>query len=350
MAATIKDIAQEAGVSIATVSRTLNKEDGVGPKTRQKIQAIARKLKYFPNLQARSLVIRRPNAIGIIIPRTSEFAFSNPYYAEILKGISRRARESEYYLVFSIAGEDSYAKIFHHQLAAGIIVLANRTDDSRIDEAWKMKVPMILIPGDSNKLYLPSVDIDNFEGAFQAVDYLAGLGHCRIAFLNGLMNSKYSTERLLGYHKALEKYRLPYIANLVESLDFTQEAARVGMKRLLSLKKPPTAVLVMNDYSAMGALRAAKDMGWRVPEDISIIGFGDVPFASMIDPPLTTIREPFQEMGYEAADRLLKMIQGDRLSQRHLIFPNELVIRQSTAPPPNKINLIQKRLPPLRVA
>ena len=336
MLPTIKDIAREAGVSIATVSRTLNGEDGVGAETRERIQAIARRMNYFPNLSARGLVAGKPNAIGIVIPRTSEFAFSNPYYSEILKGIEKKTRESGHFLVFSFAEEDCYARMVQHQLAAGVIVLANRMNDPQVQEVRRMKVPMVLIPGDSGQPGIPSVDVDNADSAVRAVDHLAALGHRRIAFLNGPANSKYSLERFTGFRKGMKKNRLPFPEETVMKSDFTQQGGYEGMKKFLSLKNPPTALLVINDYSAMGALRAAKEMGFRIPGDVSLIGFGDVPFSSMTDPPLTTIREPFQEMGLEAAGILLKIVQGKRVSCRHPVLPVQLVVRGSTASPGKK--------------
>lgn len=336
MAPTIKDIAREAGVSIATVSRTLNGENGVGSANRERILAIATRLNYIPNLQARGLVIQKPNALGIVIPRTSEFAFSNPYYAEILKGIEKKTREAGMYLVFSFSRDESYARMVQHRLAAGIIIIANRIDDPWVEEAWSMKIPMVLIPGDPYKPRIPSVDVDNAEGAFQAVNHLAELGHREIAFLNGPANSKYCLERMAGYRKGLKKNGIPFRKEWILEFDFTQQGGYEGMKILLSRRHSPSAVLVVNDFSAMGALRAAKDMGCRVPEDISIVGFGDVPFSSMTDPPLTTIQEPFQEMGHEAARILLSIVHGNNDFQRHKVLPVKLVVRDSTAPAPRK--------------
>ncbi|MBU1206965.1 MAG: LacI family transcriptional regulator [Proteobacteria bacterium] len=333
MAATIKDIAREAGVSVATVSRALTEKDGMSEETRECILQIAKNLNYYPNLQARGLVAKKLDVLGIIIPRTSEFAFSNPFYAEILKGIGKKAREDGQYLLFSFAGEDSYARMYQHGLAAGIIVVANRIDDPLIEEAWKMKIPLVLIPGYPQTRGIPSVDGDSFDGAFKAVEYLAGLGHRRIALLNGPMNSKYSIERLAGYRKGLKKHHLLFDKGLILEFDASMEGGHQKMRKLLSLRQVPTAVLVINDYSALGALRAAQEMSFKVPEDISIIGFGDVPFASMTDPPLTTIKTPYQQIGYESAAMLLKVTQGKRLAQKHRVLPVELIIRKSTAPP-----------------
>jgi LacI family transcriptional regulator len=331
--ATVKDIAKAAGVSIGTVSRALNNAKGMTQETRERILAIAKRLNYQPNLQARGLVGGRPNALGIVIPQMHEIAFSNPFFAEILIGIGKKAREAGQYLVFSIAGNESYARMFHQHLVAGMIVLANRIDDLWVEEAYRSKVPILLIPGNLPPSNIPSVDFDNIDGAFQAVDYLAKIGHRRIAFLSGPANLKFGIDRLTGFRNALKKNGIPNQKNLVWEFDATQQGGYKAMKDLLALDLPPTAVLVLNDFSAMGVLRAAKESGLEVPRDISIIGFGDVPLASMTDPPLTTIREPFQEMGYEACDRLLKIIQGKRLLQKHLILPVELVIRKTTAPP-----------------
>jgi DNA-binding LacI/PurR family transcriptional regulator len=209
-------------------------------------------------------------------------------------------------------------------------------DDPRVDEAWKMGIPLVLIPGNPRLSRIPSVDVDDSNGALQAVGHLAGLGHRRIAFLNGPADSKYSAERVLGFRRGLKKKGLPFTKEMVLESDFTEQGGYEGMKKFLSLTLPPTALLVINDFSAMGALRAAKEKGYRVPEDISLVGFGDVPFSSLTDPPLTTVREPFREMGLEAAGMLLKIVHGKKLSSRHPVLPVQLVIRQSTAPPPKK--------------
>jgi LacI family transcriptional regulator len=336
MPVTIKDIARKARVSVATVSRTLTGKSGMSAETRERILQISKSLNYYPNLRARGLVAKRPDVLGIVISRTSEFAFSNPFYAEILKGIGKKARESGQYLLFSFQGEEGYARMFQNGLAAGIIVVTNRIDDPQLQEAWNMKVPIVLIPGFPWRQPIPSVDGDSMNGGLKAVNYLAKLGHHRIGILNGPPNSKYSIERLAGYRKALAKNRLPLRKEWIYEFDFTQEGGYEGMRKFLSMPEVPTAVLMINDYSAMGALRAAKEMGYRVPEDVSIIGYGDVPFASMIEPPLTTIRVPYQQMGEEAAGMLLKLIQGKRISRKQLVLPIDLVIRQSTASPPRQ--------------
>lgn len=329
---TISDIAREAGVSIATVSRAVNGGSGLGKETRARILEIVRRLNYYPNLQARGLAGNRPDALGVVIPQASEFALSNPYYTELLKGVASRANESERYLVFSFFREETYASMYYHRMAAGIVVLANRTDDPRIAETRQSRIPMVLIPGDPRLEDVPSVDGNSTEGMQRAVEHLLELGHRRLVLLRGPMNSKYTIDRLRSFHRVLARRRIRCGDDSVVEYDFTQEAAYQKVGQLLGRTRPPTAVILMNDFSAMGALRAAKEKGFRVPEDLSVVGFGDVPSASMTDPPLSTIRVPFQEIGYRAADMLLRLVENRRISKRHLCLPAELVIRRSTAP------------------
>jgi LacI family transcriptional regulator len=333
---TIDDIAAEAGVSIASVSRVLNQADGVGAATRKRILEVVKRLNYHPNLHARGLAANKPNAIGIVITRVSQFAFSNPYYAETLKGIESRTRESDQYLVFSFSGDDrdrSYTQMVHQHLAAGLIVLGNRIGDPWLKEAVREKVPLILIPGDPTEPAIPSVDFDNVDAGAKSVEHLADLGHRKIGLINGSLYSKYSADRLKGFQAALRKRRLPVRKQFIAYTDFTPESAYQAMKALLALSDRPTAVLIVNDHCSLGALKAAREMNCRVPQDISIVGSGDVQFTTMASPPLTTIREPFYEIGWEAADRLLRIIGGQELSESQLILPAELVVRSSTAPP-----------------
>jgi LacI family transcriptional regulator len=333
---TIDDIAAEAGVSIASVSRVLNQLDGVGAATRKRILAVIKRLNYYPNLQARGLAANKPNAIGIVITRGSQFAFSNPYYGETLKGIESRTHESDQYLVFSFSGGDrdrNYTQMVHQHLAAGLIVIGNRIGDPWLKEAVREKVPLVLIPGDPAQQGIPSVDFDNVDSAVKSVEHLIELGHRRIGLINGAPHSKYSVDRLKGYETALRKRGLPVRRRFVLPTDFTPESTYHAMKTLLSLSDRPTSVLIVNDHCTLGALKAAREMNCRVPEDISIVGSGDHQLSTMTSPPLTTIREPFYEIGREAADRLLRIIDGNRLSETQLILPAELVVRSSTAPP-----------------
>ncbi|HWU40606.1 MAG TPA: LacI family DNA-binding transcriptional regulator, partial [Candidatus Acidoferrum sp.] len=251
-ATTIRDIAQKAGVSIASVSRAINREEGLSSATREKVLAISRQLQYYPNLQARGLVGRKPEAVGIVIPQTSKFALSNPFYNEVLKGIAAKINEQEQYLVLSFLQRENYARMYHSRLAAGLIVLANRIDDPGIEEARKSRVPLVLIPGDPLKIDVASVDSDHYDGVRRAVNHLIQLGHREIGFLRGPMNSKYTIERLDAFRRALKRHALPLREEWLVEYDFTPEGAYAGMKRLFANGRLPTGLLLMNDFSAMG--------------------------------------------------------------------------------------------------
>lgn len=190
---------------------------------------------------------------------------------------------------------------------------------------------MVLILGDPLQKEIPSVDRDSFSAVHQIIEHLSGLGHNRIGFLHGPQNSKYTLERLEAFRQALRRTHLPFDESILREYDFTQEMGYEKMKELLRGKEIPSAVLMMNDYSAMGVFQAAKEMSLRIPFDISVVGFGDIPFAHMMDPPLTTVHLPFHEMGYKAAEMVIRLMQGKKLKQKHIIFPTELIIRKSTA-------------------
>jgi LacI family transcriptional regulator len=330
---TIDDIAAKAGVSIASVSRALNQEPGIGEKTRARILKLIKQLNYHPNAYAQGLATKTPNAIGIVSPRFSEFAFSNPFYTETIKGIENRAREFGKFLAFSFGGEKNYTQLIYQRLAAGLIVVGNRVGDPWLKKAQVEKIPLILIPGDPSQPEIPSVDFDNTEAGVKSVAHLLDLGHRKIGLINGSPFSKYSIDRLEGYKKKLIETHLPIREDFILYTDFTPEDAYLAMRKLLSLSDPPTAVLVINDHCVLGAMRAAREMKYRIPGDISIVGSGDVQLSTLTSPALTTIREPFYEIGRESADRLIKILQKKRVSPRHFVLPAELIIRNSTGPP-----------------
>jgi len=333
MAVTLKEVALAGGVSPATVSRALSDNPAISHKTRERIKQIAEELHYIPNMHARGLITKKTNVLGIVITRTAEFAFSNPFYGEILKGMGRKAREKGLYLLFSFDRQD-YSSMFRLGLVQGIIVLGNRTDDPEIQHCWQKKIPMVLIPGYRGMQAIPSVGADSERAAILSVEYLEKLGHRNIAILNGLPTSRFSLDYFAGYRKAFALKHLPLRKKWVGETDFTKESAYRIMLQILSLPEKPTAVLAVSDYTALGALRAAQEMGYRVPQELSIIGRGDVPFASMTEPPLTTVRVLYDRIGEEAINMIVNISDGKLTSKKkHVLLPVELVLRQSTGPP-----------------
>lgn len=326
----IKYVARLANVSPATVSRVINKKPGVAKITQERILELVNWVGYTPNLLARGLVGKKFNGIALVIPRTAQFVFSNPFYPEVLKAIGELVNQYQYHLLLSFAEEDSYASIYRYGVARGVIVISNRLYDPKIDELAKERIPTVLIPGLLDPSKFPSVDVDNVGGGFQAAQHLISLGHERIAFLGGARDSKYYIERLAGFRKAFQENRLLIDEELIIETDFSQLKGFDAMENLLRLKEPPTAVFCINDVTAFGALLAINKNHLKVPDEISLVGFGDTPLTPIINPPLTTVREPIFDIGVCAVRMLNDLINGNKRASWNIILPVELVIRSST--------------------
>ncbi len=329
---TIKDLAERLKISSATVSRALNNEKGVTEQMRQRIVMLAKELNYQPNLQAKGLVGRRANAIGVIIPQLPEFAFSNEYYSEVLKGITRTANEANYFILLSLEERENYARSYQSSLTSGLIVIANRMDDAKLAMLYDLNIPMVFTPGYVERNAIPTVNVDDKGGMFAATQFLIRLGHRKIGFIEGPPNSRISLERKAGYLSALEQAGCPQLQDWVFEGDFSKEAGVRGIQKLLTLSDPPTAILTINDFTAIGALYEAKKVGFRIPQDLSIVGFGDIPFASLTDPPFTTVRAPYQKLGETLMKLVVSLVEGKRLARRNTVLPVSIVERNSTSP------------------
>lgn len=326
----IKYIAKLANVSPATVSRVINRKSAVAKATRERILELIDLLGYMPNLLARGLVGKKFNAIALVIPRTAQFVFSHPFYPEVLKAIGELANQYQYHLLLSFAEEDSYASTYRYGVARGVIVISNRLYDPKIDELAKERIPTVLIPGLLDNSKFPSVDVDNVDGGFQATQHLISIGHERIAFLGGARDSKYYIERLTGFRKAFEENRLLVDEELIIETDFSQLKGFEAMENLLRLKEFPTAVFCVNDITAFGALLAINKNHLKVPDDISLVGFGDTPLTTIISPPLTTVKQPIFDIGACAVRMLNDLINDNKRESWNIVLPVQLVIRSST--------------------
>lgn len=329
---TIKQIAQEAGVSYSTVSRALNGKEGVRPELRELILGIAKKMNYFPHSSAKALVKNRVGVIGVVIPRTSEFAFQNPFYSHILLGLSQVANQNDYNLMLSINSQESYASLYHRRLVDGILVVANRTDDERIPELVEMNVPAVVVPGypANAAIDITQVNSENYQSVHRAVSYLVSLGHCNIAFILGKKNSYYTIERLRAYCDALAEHGLPLREQYLAESDFSKTDGYRLMGTLLDLPEPPSAVICINDSVTPGALHQIKSRGLRAPQDISVVAIGCSDNFELYDPPLTTIRTRVVEVGQAAAQCLIDIIEKGSCPDRRIVIPSDLIIREST--------------------
>jgi LacI family transcriptional regulator len=329
---TIKEIAQKAGISYSTVSRALNDKRGVRAELRGTIKRIANDLGYLPNSSAKALVQKRIGALGLIIPRTGEFAFQSPYYAQMLLGISEVANQHDYKLTLSINDKGSYASLYCRRLVDGVIVIGNRLDDEQIVELEHKGVPAVVVPGflDNSRTGIASVNSENVRCVYRAVSYLLDLGHRKIAFILGAPNSKYSVERFKAYRAAFSDRGLAYNSAYIVESDFSKTDGFRLMGRLLDLPEPPTSVICINDTVTPGALHQINLRGLKIPEDISVVAIGSSDILDLFQPPLTTVKIAVIKIGQTAAQMLIQLIKNGTCPEKHVIIPSEVIIRDST--------------------
>ncbi len=329
---TISEIARKAGVSVSTVSRALNNKKGVGRELRDKIVGIANDVNYFPHSSARALVQKRIGVIGVVIPRTSEFAFQNPFYPKILMGISSTAQLSDYHLMLSINKRDDYVSLYYRKLVDGILVIGNRIHASYMTELNENDIPCVVVPGypEDSCYKMPSVASDSFASVQRAVSYLIQLGHRKIAFILGEMTSMFSIERLEAYKAAFKENKLSYDPIYLVESDFSQKDGFRLMGELLDLADPPTSVICINDNVTPGVMHQIKKRGLSIPNDISVVAIGSSDVLDLFEPPLTTIKTPVIEIGQTAAQILIQLIETGHCKQKHTAIPAELIIRDST--------------------
>ncbi|ADL08468.1 LacI family DNA-binding transcriptional regulator [Thermosediminibacter oceani] len=330
---TIKDIALLAGVSVTTVSRALNGYSDVSEATRQKIKKIAEELNYTPNSIARGLVMKKTNTVGLVVSEIIKPGVYHPFFLEVLSGIKAALHKSGYDIIlFTVdpesQGKTSYERLCKERKVDGTIVQGLKLSDPYIEQIKSTDIPTVLIDIPILTERVGYVSSDNVKGAFDAVNYLVQIGHSEIGFINGHKDAAVSIERLEGYRKALEHHGIPYDERYVAYGDYTQQSGAEAFKELLREIPQITAVFCASDLMAVGALKAAGEMGKKVPGEISIVGFDDIELATIITPNLTTIRQEKYRIGYKAAELLLSIIRGEK--PRHVVVPHRLVVRQST--------------------
>jgi LacI family transcriptional regulator len=322
----IQDVARAAGVSVSTVSRVLNGKSDVAEETEVRIHEVIRQLGYTSSLAARSMRGQKTNLIGLIMP---DIAF--PYAIEVMKGVNRAIAESKYDLLVYTTGdvrkhgtaqhEQRYVSLLNNSITDGVIIVASAATE------FISAGPIVSVdPSVVNPNY-PVVHANNYQGAFDAMKYLLELGHRRIGFIGGRPELESARRRLQAYRDALEQVGLPVDETLIAPGDFTTETALGSTRQILSLDLPPTAIFASNDQSALGVLQVAAEMGLRVPDDLSVIGFDNIPDAAYLN--LTTIDQFIGEMGYIATQMLLDLINGVDLLEKTRRVPTELVLRGS---------------------
>ena len=330
---TIRDVARVSGVSYATVSRVLSGYEFVREATRTRVMEAVEHLGYVANLPARSLAGGHSQIIGLLVPN-----LDNGYVGTITQGIDQALARANYDLLLYTShrhpGKESYyVSAIPNGLTEGMLLVAPLVPTAYLDSLREQNFPYVLIDQADTTENSCVVEATNWQGAYEATRYLIELGHTRIAFIKGASVMRSATDRLRGYKAALADYDILVNEKLVVEGDYQQQTAYETTRRLLqNAEDPPTAIFASNDLSAFGAMDAVRECGFQIPSDISIIGFDDIPQASLLYPKLTTVRQPLEQMGQVAVKLLLERIEDQGLPPQRVVLATQLVIRDSCAP------------------
>ncbi len=326
------EIAKAAGVSAATVSYVVNNGPRpVSQETRQRVVEAIEKLGYTPNAIARNLRLQRSTTIGLIIPDTN-----NPYFAQVARGVEQRANENGLTTVlchsnYSLQGELHYVEVLRAERAAGVIWFPATNSPEPALRMEQYGLPLVVLDRTAEGLNAPGIVADNFLGGVQATEHLIGLGHQVIGCIARPTDLHHSSERVRGYQDALSRHGIQLDESLIARGGFRLEDGYCAAKELLQRRPRPTAIFAYNDLMAIGALRAAYDLRLKVPSQLSIVGFDDIPEAAFTCPALTTVSQPKLDMGREGVAILLELINHRHIPTGSITTLNvELIVREST--------------------
>lgn len=329
---TIEQVAGLAGVSRGTVSRVLNDHPSVRPAVRRRVLQVIDEHNYSPRTAARSLASNRTNMVALLIPRTTDAVFAEPYYAYSMQGVAEASARHGYFVTLSMVTgvlQQGFMQALRGGHFAGVVAQAGPIDDPVLPQVLKSGIPLVQVGRHPYLQNLSWVDVEGREGARTAVAHLIGLGHRRIGAIAGPAYHASALDRRDGYKQALLEADLAIDSALIVEANWTQAGGYAAMARLLGLDTPPTAVFVASDLMATGALRALDEAGRSLPDDMAIVGFDDLPLAAFTSPPLTSMRQPIYEIGAAAADVLVERIAAPDRAPQQVSFPAALVVRQS---------------------
>jgi LacI family transcriptional regulator len=329
---TLEDIAKQAGVSRSTVSRVVNDHPNVSEKVRKRVLDVIQNTGYHPNAAARTLASQRAWMIGLVLPHSVSFFFTDPYFPRLTQGIAQACNQHDYTLGLFLAGtkadeEKIFPRVSRKGLLDGVIVQAGNRGDQLIERLANADIPMVVAGRPFQSIDVSYIDIDNVNAAYNAVSHLIRVGRQRIGTIAGPANSTVGIDRKEGYLKALIERGKQVDESLIIEGDFTEAGGYYAMQQLLGAK--PDAIFAASDIMAIGAMRAVRECGLCVPEDIAFVGFDDLPLSAPMTPALTTIRQPVNQFGMKAVDILIDLIENGIHPARRIIMSTELVIRDS---------------------
>ncbi|ENQ3107853.1 transcriptional regulator, LacI family [Bacillus sp. 491mf] len=331
MNVTIYDVAREANVSMATVSRVVNGNPNVKPTTRKKVLEAIERLGYRPNAVARGLASKKTTTVGVIIPD-----ISNTFYAELARGIEDIATMYKYNIILSNSDQNK-EKEFHllntmlGKQVDGIVFMGEDITDAHVEEFKKSPVPIVLAASFDEQNITPSVNIDYTQAAYDAMKHFLEKGHTRIAFVSGpYVDKSGSAKKLQGYKRALEEAGIAYDEELVVDGDYTYDSGMEALDKLWELAEKPTAVFVSSDEMALGVIHAMQDKGLNVPNDLEVLGFDNTRLALMVRPQLSTVVQPMYDIGAVAMRLLTKYMNKETVEDHTVILPHRIQFRKST--------------------
>ena len=337
---TLEEVAARAGVGRGTVSRVINGSPRVSEATRAAVEAAVEELGYVPNTAARALAANRTDAIALVVPEPETRFFAEPYFSDMLRGVGAGLSDTEMQLLLIFAGSDRERQRLAQYLAAhrvdGVLLVSVHADDPLPDMLAQLEIPAVISGPRSGGETLTSVDSDNYGGGRSAVEHLLSRGRHTVAHITGRLDVYGAQRRVDGYRDALRDAGHRVDEQLIEQGDFTEEGGRRAMTTLLERHPGLDAVFAGSDVMAAGARQVLRERGRRIPDDVALVGYDDSAIARHMDPPLTSVRQPIEEMGRAMVDLLLAEVADRRptasrgLERRHAVLPTELVTRASS--------------------
>ncbi len=335
MAVTIKDVAREAGVSVGTASQALRNSPAVREATRRRVLAVSKRLRYQPSALARGLVTRRTHTVGLLISD-----ISNPFFIRAVRAVEDVAQENGYNVMLCNTDEDptketQYLRVLAEKRVDGIILATTAGNLAAIRDIRWRRIPLVLFDRELPRTAIDTVKVDGVLGGQLATQHLLQLGHRRIGIIHGPVVRSTGVERLRGYLLALRAAGLRPEPALVREGNFKQDSGRELTRRLLELSPPPTALFCTNNLMTVGAIQTLQERGVRIPADLSLVGYDDMEWWTLTNPPLTTVGQPAYDLGREAMRLLLAQIEtGSRRRPQRVTLKPELLTRESCGPPP----------------
>jgi LacI family transcriptional regulator len=329
---TLEDVARLSGVSRSTVSRVVNNHPNVSRVIRQQVLQIIDQTGYHPNEAARTLASQRSWMIGLVLPESISALFVNPYFAILMQGIAQACNQNQYTLSFFLINtkedeEKIFPRISRKGLLDGIILQSGNLGDHLAERLAKSDIPLIIAGRPFHLENVSYIDVDNIHAAQTAVSHLIRLGKKRIATISGPLNTTVGIDRLQGYKQALLENRIPLDESLIIEGDFREEGGYYAARKLFPAEVD--AIFTANDAMGMGVIRAAEEIGLRIPQDLALVGFDDIKIPLYKDIPLTTIRQPVLQFGVRAVEALVDLIETGSSQPKRIILDTELVIRKT---------------------